>query len=98
PDAAFEDVEGVLDRGVVVPRHLLLRSDLEFGDSEAWPLGVPRPPLDLVEPARVLDALRGGRHLRRSSTSRPSWNRSRRRSGARSRPGAESSRTGSPSP
>src|SRR5262249_12916110 len=59
PEPALEDVEGVLDRGVVVPRDLLLGADLELRDPEARPLGVPVSPLHLVEPAGVLDALGG---------------------------------------
>src|SRR6185295_3818068 len=51
---ALEHVEGVPDPRVVVPRHLLARADLQLGDAEAGPLGVPRAALDLVEVAGVL--------------------------------------------
>src|SRR5438552_14597885 len=57
PQLAREHVEGVLDVGVEVPRHLLGGRDLQLVDPEAWPLRVPRAAFHLVEPARVLDAL-----------------------------------------
>src|SRR5262249_56852228 len=55
--AALEHVERVLDVVVIVPGHLLARPDLQLGDPEARALGVPGPPLDLVEMARVLHSL-----------------------------------------
>src|SRR5882762_1795706 len=57
PQLALEHVEGVLDVGVEVPRHLLRGRDLQLVDAEARPLGVPRATFHLVESARVLDAL-----------------------------------------
>src|SRR5206468_12559191 len=50
-------VERVTDVGVVVPGHLLRRRDLQLVDAEAGALGVPHPPLDLVEVACVLQRL-----------------------------------------
>src|ERR1700704_4442971 len=58
PQPTFQDVEGVPDARVVVPRHLLARADLQLGDAEPGPLGVARAALDLVEVTRVLH----GRH------------------------------------
>src|SRR5438093_4749070 len=59
--AAFQDVERVLDVVVVVPGHLLAGADLELLDPEPRPLGVPCAALDFVEVARVLH----GFHRRR---------------------------------
>src|SRR3979411_2442022 len=97
PEPAFEDIEGVLDIVVIVPGHLLLGPDLELGDPEARALGMSSPPLDLIEPARVLDGFAVAHGFTRSATSRTSRTRKPRRSKARSRPRAVSSTTVSPS-
>ena len=55
PESALEHIESVLDIVVIVPGHLLLGPDLKLRDPEAWALGVTGPPLDLVEPTRILD-------------------------------------------
>src|SRR5262245_40264068 len=57
--AALEHVKGVLDVVVIVPGHLLARTDLQLRDPEALTLGVSRAALDLVQMARVLDRLHG---------------------------------------
>src|SRR5262249_13013406 len=56
PNSSLQDVERVLDVGVIVPGHFLARRDLKLGDAKAWTLGVARPALDLVEMARILHA------------------------------------------
>lgn len=45
-EASLQDVERILDLAVAVPRHVLVRRDLEFGDAETQPLGMQRPALD----------------------------------------------------
>src|SRR5207249_255652 len=70
---ALQDVERVLDLAVVVPGHLLARSDLQLRDSKARALGMPGPALDLVEMTRVphafaFDGFHGAPPLRRDGT------------------------------
>jgi hypothetical protein len=45
-EASLQDVDRILDIAVGVPRHILFRRDLEFGDAETQPLGMQRPALD----------------------------------------------------
>src|ERR1700694_5906764 len=57
PDVSGQHIECVLDVAVAVPRHLLLRADLQLGNAEAGPLGMNCAALHFVEPARILDRL-----------------------------------------
>src|SRR4029453_5066093 len=97
PEAAFEDIERVLDIVVIVPGHLLLGPDLELRDPEAGALGVTGPALDLVEAAGVLDRLSIAHGVRRPVISGTVETRPRRRQEARSQRAAAPSTTESPS-
>ena len=62
-EASLNDVERILNMGMVMPRHLLGRRDLEFGNAEAGPLGMMSPALDYIELAGVLDWFHGFLHF-----------------------------------
>src|SRR5262249_12329569 len=55
PESTLQDVERVGDVAVVVPGHLLGRTDLQLGDPKTRPLGMPGTTLHLVQIPRIFD-------------------------------------------
>src|SRR5262245_25256763 len=53
PQISLDHMEGVLDMGMVVPGHLLLRRDLDLGDPKSWPHCVLGLALDFKDGATI---------------------------------------------
>src|SRR5262245_21523790 len=53
PETPLEDVEGIGDGAVAMPRHHLRRRDLELVDTKARPRRMLGTTLDLVEVTRI---------------------------------------------